>query len=520
MTTMYDTLAAAAARGPEREALVHRDTRLTYRELMTRVEAMSAQFRAAGIGPGTRVALMVGGLHYVEAFFAVAAVAAVSCPVDPRLPADAISHVLTDVDADVVFAHTTTEVPSVRGEVVAVDDQPDRSLHELVNLGAPGTAHGSPTTIDPQAPAAIFQTAGTADRPVSVLHSHASLMRSGPALEHAMRRELTPSLSPRRNVRTFKMYTRLGRRLARAARHPAALVPLALQNISGHTTVFNMLATGGRLVIADTFNPHRTLELVEREKITNLGGTPMMLELLLRVKRPFDTRSLLLIASGGELASPRLLQRLEERFGCLVAVGYGATELGGAAMLTTLGAARDRLDTVGRPLPGVEVRIPDGDEGELHVRVDPPMLGYWRQPDYTAQKLDTHGWYRTGDLARRERDGRIRILGRAGDVIRYGETGIPAPTVERALEGEPGVDAVAVVAAPPHTNNAGVVAFVEARSDTRPDEAALRARANKALPPGWELARVVMLPHLPRTTDGKIRKDELRATLTDPSPAS
>src|SRR5262249_2658755 len=118
------------------------------------------------------------------------------------------------------------------------------------------------------------------------------------ALEHAMRGALTPSRSIRRSARPFAMYARLGKRLAPAAPNPTALVPLALQSISGHTSLFNMLATGGRLVVTDGFHPHRTLELVERERVTNLGGTPMMFELLLRVKRDYDLSSLLLVISG------------------------------------------------------------------------------------------------------------------------------------------------------------------------------------------------------------------------------
>ncbi len=501
MTTLSDTLAAATARNAEREAVVHRDTRLTYTQLSERVERLQRKLSAAGIGPGIRVATVLGGTHYIEAFFAIVGAGAIVCPIDPRVAPQTAESVLAALEPDLVLTHAT------------IDDDPAAALHQLVepDLGSSAKANrlAVPPALEAGAPAAIFQTAGTSDHPLGVLHSHAGLMRAGPALEHAMRGALTPSLSPRRTARTFAMYARLGRRLARAARNPTALVPLALQSISGHTTLFNMLATGGRLVLTDGFHPHRTLELVERERVTNLGGTPMMFELLLRVKREYDVSSLLLAISGGELASPRLLQRMHDRFGCLVGVGYGATELGGAVMLTGLGERRDNLDTVGGPLPGVAWEV-DGAEGELRVRVDAPMLGYWRHPDLTMQRVDANGWYRTGDLARREPNGAVRILGRLNDVLDRDGVKIPAARVERVLETEPGVDAVAVVAVDGSASQSELVAFVEHRGENLnlPD---MRARAASALPDGWQLDRIVPTPHLPRTSDGKVRKELLRA---------
>jgi len=512
VNTLYDGLAAAAARYASHEAVVHRDTRVTYEQLLQRVDALRAKLSAAGIGPHTRVATLLGGMHYVEAFFAVVATGAIVCPIDPRLPAATIGPVLRDLEPDLVLAHHGEAAAAAR--VATVDDDPAVSLHALLDLRERTGAYGVPPSLEPTAPAAIFQTAGTHSDPVGVLHSHAGLMRAGVALEHAMRGALTPSLSMRHNARTFGMYAKHGRRLAHAARNPTALVPLALQSISGHTSLFNMLATGGRLVLTDGFHPHRTLELVEAERVTNLGGTPMMFDLLLRVKRDHDVSSLLLAISGGELASPRLLQRMHDRFGCIVAVGYGATELGGAVMLTPLGQKRDQLDTVGVALPGVAFDVAptserNPEEGELRVRVDAPMLGYWKRPSLTVERVDAAGWYRTGDLARREPHGAVRILGRISDVISRDGVTIAAARIERALETRPGVDAVAVVAVARTSDDPELVAFVEHRG-TDLDLPDLRASAAGALPNGWSLDRIVSTAHLPRTADGKVRKELLR----------
>ncbi len=496
MTTLPDTLAAATARNATREAVVHRNTRLTYEQLGQRVDGLRRQLEAAGVGPGTRVATMLGGTHYIEAFFAIVGAGAIACPIDPRVTPEAAQALLAELEPELLLSHAE------------LDDDPALPLHELVDLGRTPNSLATSPTIASNSPAAIFQTAGTSDRPLGVLHSHASLMRAGPALEHAMRGALTPSLSPRRSVRTFAMYAHLGRRLAGAARNPTALVPLALQSISGHTTLFNMLATGGRLVLTDGFHPHRTLELVERERVTNLGGTPMMFELLLRVKRDYDLSSLLLVMSGGELASPRLLRRMRDRFGCLVGIGYGATELGGAVMLSDLGVKRDHLDSVGTPLPGVAWEV-EGEEGELRVRVDAPMLGYWRHRELTAQRIDCDGWYRTGDLARREPGGAVKILGRLNDVLDRNGVEIPAARVERVLETQPGVDAVAVVSVDNSSKQRELVAFVEHQGDDL-DLPDLRARAASALPDGWQLDRIVATENLPRTSDGKVRKETLR----------
>ena len=173
----------------------------------------------------------------------------------------------------------------------------------------------------------------------------------------------------------------------------------------------------------------------------------------------------------------------------------------------------DRYETAGRPLPDVEIRVASDEAAkpaELSVRTAQPMLGYWRGSEPTATVLDERGWYRTGDIATIDPSGAVRILGRASDVVERPDLRVPIAEIERVLERIVGAREVALVDAEDAAGRPALCAFVVS-DGTAIDTETVAPGAAGVLPPGLSLAHVEAIPRLPRTTDGKVKKVDLRA---------
>jgi acyl-CoA synthetase (AMP-forming)/AMP-acid ligase II len=164
------------------------------------------------------------------------------------------------------------------------------------------------------------------------------------------------------------------------------------------------------------------------------------------------------------------------------------------------------LDTIGRPTPGIDVAVLDG---EICVRGPTLMLGYWRKPELTAEAM-RDGWLHTGDLGSRDGAGYLRLLGRRSEVFKVAGLGVAPQEIEAVLAAHPDVADAAVAARASHTTTAvELVAFVVARSGARPDPAELRKLCRAELESHKVPARIVVVAALPRTASGKLQRQEL-----------
>jgi len=276
------------------------------------------------------------------------------------------------------------------------------------------------------------------------------------------------------------------------------------------------------LVVLAHFGPRTMMRLIEQERVTIVLGVPMVFQVLLSLPDfdRYDTSSLLICGTGAAPCPPQLAREIQRRFGCAVHIGFGATETGGGIAVTSLAdSAARQAETVGRPLPGMEVKIvdearrplPPGAVGELAVRSDSIMLGYYRAPELTAEVLDAEGWYYTGDLAVLDEDGYLRIVGRKRDLIIRGGQNIFPQEIEHYLVAHPKIREAAVVGVPSPLGGESVVAFVipEAGAALTPQDVLEYCRAGLE---AYQIpAQVRLVDDFPRAATGKPQKHLLRA---------
>jgi malonyl-CoA/methylmalonyl-CoA synthetase len=216
-----------------------------------------------------------------------------------------------------------------------------------------------------------------------------------------------------------------------------------------------------------------------------------------------------LCVSGSAPLPPSVFERLAERTGQRVLERYGMTET--IMNVSNPYDGERRPGTVGLPLPGVELRLADGDQGEVLLRGPNVFSGYWRNPEATAEAFDPDGWFRTGDLGSFDERGYLRIEGRSKELIITGGYNVHPREVEERLGEHPGVAEVAVVGTPSEEWGEQVTAFVVPADPTAPPgREELLAFAAERLA-GFKRPRAVhYVEALPRNALGKVLKHELR----------
>jgi acyl-CoA synthetase (AMP-forming)/AMP-acid ligase II len=295
---------------------------------------------------------------------------------------------------------------------------------------------------------------------------------------------------------------------------------LPITHVMGHASAFlGALHSGAALYLAARFVAQRCVEILLRQRITAIQGAPAMFAKIVEHCRAQGIEridSVRFIGSGGAPIDATVKQASEKLFGRMLHNGYGLTEA--AALCWTRFDDDNRDESVGRPLPGVELQlrgadgnpVGEGEVGELWIRGPNLMCGYFRNRELTAKVVDRRGWFNTQDLARIGADGRVFIVGRTKElIIRSGFKVYPLE-VESVLGTHPAVLHVAVVgrAVP---GNEEVVAYVELAQGARTTPEDLLRHAAPLLAPYKRPAEIVIVPSLPLAANGKVLKSQLLA---------
>ncbi|MDN5749660.1 MAG: acyl--CoA ligase [Pseudonocardia sp.] len=487
--------AVEAATGAAGDAWLAADgERATLRELVDRADALAARLRGAGVHPGQHVGVLLpNGVRYAEAFLAVVRLGAVVVPLDPQLPDREFDAVARAVPLAATLAERPRPLP---GAVAGTVDAGGWRLPGTPERGAPARPRRDET-------AAVFLTSGTTGEPKPVPLTHHQLVRPLVALQrlHAAFFAGSPLQTA---ARVATVGRRHGTRLLRAAGRQTWCTATPFRGMAGHQVFAGSLLLGHNLVTARAFHPRRTLELADAHRVNVLACTPAMVELLLRVGdvARYDLSSLLVIGVGGGPAAPDLVERAQRRFGCAVTVGYGSTELGGGVLATRLeDSPHTQTRTVGRPFPGAEVRVVDADGADVPAG---------RAGELLCRTRDDGPWLATGDLARRDTCGNVEILGRADDLVVRGGQNVHPLEVERAVEELSGVRRCAVVGVgSPAEQQLWAFVVPEDGHELGPD--AVRRHCRTALAPARQPDRVRIVPALPVTEHGEVRRNVLRA---------
>jgi fatty-acyl-CoA synthase len=489
---------------------------LTYRAWGERTHRLANALVDLGVEPGDRVSFITFNTHQLlEAYYGVLEAGAVLNPVNIRLAPHEIAWILEHAGSRVVVFHRDFAplVEQIAGQLtrrptfVVLEGQAGGIAgHEYEALLAGGSAEPRHPQVDETAMAELFYTSGTTGLPKGVVLSQRNLYL------HALNAEIGLGFGE----------------------DDVVLHVVPLFHVNGWGVPHFVTMTGGRHVMLRRFDPVALMEAVERHRVTRLLGVPAIFNAVLHHgDRPkHDLSSLRQLIIGGAPASTALVRALEREIGVQAIVGYGMSETTPIVTLaqprTFLTAAEpaERADQrramTGWPIPGVAVRVvdssgadvrPDGEQiGEIVVRGNTVMTGYYRDPEATAVAI-RDGWLHTGDMATIDAAGYTVIKDRAKDVIIRGGENISSVDVENALAAHPAVMECAVVAAPDEKFGEAPVAFVVLKPGATATVTELRSHCRASLA-RFKVPRDFHLrPSLPKGGTGKILKAELREPL-------
>ena len=503
----------AAAYFGDKVGVVDGERRFTYAEYAERSHRLASALRRLGVERGDRVSFLTYNTHQLlEAYYGVLEAGVVLNPINIRLaPAD-IAYILDHSASKVVFYHAdfaplvekvAPGLASRPAFVVLEGEAGGRAAHEYEGLLAAGAPDEPPCEVDENEIAELFYTSGTTGQPKGVALTHRALYLHG-------------------------LQTALAARVTDA---DTILHVVPLFHVNGWGAPHWVTLVGARHVMLRRFDPASLLALVEQHRVTYLLGVPTVFNAVLNHPdlARYDVSSLRYVLVGGAPSSPSLIRAIEERLGATALVGYGLSETSPVLSLAwprqhllEREAPERRLErqaTTGWAVPGVRLRVVDNDgrdvrpdneqTGEIAVRSNVVMEGYYRDPEATASAI-REDWFRTGDMATVDEQGYVTIKDRAKDIIISGGENISSVEIENALFAHPAVFECAVVPAPDEVWGEVPVALVVLKPGARLDAEELLAHCRERLA-GFKLPRrVEFRDQLPKGGTGKVLKAELR----------
>ncbi len=530
-------LAAAARRWGDRAAFTQGEQQLTFAELYRRACTFANALRAAGIGPGDRVAVhLPNSLAYPVAYFGIQLACATFCPTNPLLPPDDLAAQLVDCGAILAI----TSGPSL-ATLVGIQDRTEVRTVIVVNpessLGADQhefTAfHADLPDTDPNlsvdvrtALAHIAYTGGTTGRSKGVCLTHHNVVVN--TLQSVCRSSgCLPALDTHGDVTVDQVGDpnewpiRLGTGVA------IILTPwFHAMGVIGGLTVTTM--TGTSLIIHERLDPARYLADAERLRVTSMAGAPALFAALMAHPdfRTRDLSSVRSISSGAAPMSHEMVSALRARFdGIPVIEGYGMTELTmGAVTAPAYRSGLRKVGSVGTPAPDTEIKIvpldggeqalPANTEGEICLRGPQVMAGYYHRPEETAAAI-VDGWLHTGDIGVLDDDGYLFIVDRKKDMLLYKGYNIYPRELEEILFAQPGVRNAAVIGRPSADIGELPVAFVVRSGEPELDAKELMATVNAKVLPYKKIRELHFVDEIPVSNAGKVLKRELRKRLAE-----
>jgi long-chain acyl-CoA synthetase len=438
-----------------------------------------------GVEPGDRVIVLMANCPEVGiAYNAIWRAGAVVTPAIFLLPPAELEHIVQDSGAKLVLASPELAGNAPEGiQVVATDEFPALETGGAADL-VPREASD---------PAALLYTGGTTGRSKGVLLSHENLWWAGKSGHDSGH---VPGIA--RGLTALPLSHAYGLLVA----------VVGLHAVEQHPTV-----------LLRWFDPERWLELAQEHRTQIVAVVPSMLQLLLALPvEDYDLSELRYVVSGGAPLPPETAEELMRRLPHVeIREGYGLTET--AALVSSSPPGHARLGSVGKPVPGVDLRIDgDGDIGEICVRSRSVMLGYWQAPEETAEAI-VDGWLHTGDLGYLDEDGYLYVVDRKKDLIIRGGFNVFPRDVEEALLEHPAVAAAGVVGRSDEAHGEEVVAFVELKPGQEVSADELVAWSKERIG-GYKYPREVhVVGSLPLTPVGKLDRKALRARIPEEATA-
>ncbi|WP_353950768.1 long-chain fatty acid--CoA ligase [Knoellia sp. S7-12] len=498
-SNLASNLVRTAQAMPDRPALKVNGQDISYQQLHAMAAKLAGTLRASGIEPGDRVALILPNVPaFPVAFFATLLAGGVVVPMNPLLKSGEIDFFFTNSGAKIAFVWPDFVDEATKGAA--------NSGTKIVECGPLGPVEGAlgtgdlisepiwePTEREGDDTAIILYTSGTTGRPkgAELTHDNVSL--------NAMRcAEVIQELSE----------------------DDVIMGCLPLFHVFGLVVGLNAaVRVGASLALIPRFDPAAAIKVIGDEKVTVMQGVPTMYAAILNHPDAddLDASSLRTCASGGSAMPLEVMKAFEEKFGCVILEGYGLSETSPVASFNLPGHER-KPGTIGLAIPGCEMRVIDidgaevehGEVGEIAIRGDNVMKGYWANPEATAEAIPD-GWFRTGDLATEDDEGYFTIVDRKKDMILRGGMNVYPREVEEVIYQHPDVLEVAVVAVPDDLLGEQVGAGVVLREGSTATTEDIIAFTKERIAAYKYPRNVWLLGELPKGPTGKILRREVKA---------
>jgi len=484
--TFYTVLQDNALTSGDDIALIGSSESLTYNQLLERVDMLAEGLRQKGIAPGERICLLAhNAIESFLLFGACAKTGAIVFPISWRLSSAEIQVVLDLAEPKmlIVDAANLGTLDSIEAEAI-----PHRVVFGIE--AADGWLSFKELSLDPTEEISgvtsedafvLLTTAAVEGVPRAATLTHANILTASDQLINGL--ELTPG-----------------------DRHLAAL---PFFHVTGLGLSMATLQAGGANVIQERFDPSEAVELMDRHEVSLLASFPPVLATLLEARETTEAKWESLRYVLG-LDAPEMIHRLLAESGASFWTGYGQSEISG---VVTLIDVREKPGSVGKPLPGVELRcfdengveVPTGAPGEIVVRGPLVFQGYWRDEDANLF-ASRHGWHHTGDLGRFDEEGYLYYVGRKPekDLIKSGGENVYPAEVEFAIALLPQVTAVCVIGIPDATWGEAVKALIELKPGEKLTEKEVVEAATARIAAYKKPRQIQFVEALPRTSEGQI----------------
>jgi long-chain acyl-CoA synthetase len=503
--TLGQMLAQTAERLPNKTAIRFRDQETTYADFDKRANQVANGLIALGVQPGDRVALLLHNLPlFMEAYYGILKAGAAVVPMNVLYKPAEIEYIVKDSGAKALLTlalfapqalQAAANAPELQKVIVASPEEMPGAVLWRDAFGQASEAAPN-VSIGDQDIAVIPYTSGTTGRPKGAMLTHRNLIANCEQCEHVER------IKPQED--------------------DVVWIALPLFHIYAMNVGMNLtVKAGGTMALIERFEPASALESIQSNKCTVLYGAPPMFVVWAQMPdiRDYDLSSVRYIASGAAALPVKIMELFEGMAGVPISEGYGLTE---ASPVVTSNAAGPvtKPGTVGKPIPGVEVRIVDadggevarGELGELICRGENIMKGYWKQPEATAEAL-RDGWLYTGDLATVDEDGYISIVDRKKDMIIVSGYNVYPREVEEVLFKHPAVADVSVIGVPDDYQGESVMAVVVLKPDQTATEQEIIDYCRNEIAVFKCPRKVVFRDALPKNNTGKVLRRELRESV-------
>lgn len=484
-----------AADRPDQHAIWVSGDGLSYASLDAWVGRVAAMLAQQGLAPGERMAFYAEtSIEWCVAAFAAIRCGAIVAPINSRMVQAEVDYLLGNYEPALLFVDADGE-ERLAGLVPSIV----RVGREAIAIEREGTPSAFAVPLDPDLPVAIITTSGSTARPKGVVYSHRAM------IEYA-HEELVANAPDQGGECTRLLSTS------------------PLSTAGGFNLMVHMVVVGGTIYLLDKFEPEAALACLLEQRVNTFRAAPIFFQRIaaLDAFAAADLSHVRVATIGGAQPPPGLLAAWWGH-GVVLRQLYGQTEGGGGITVNPIRFAESDPDRCGHGAPFTEIAIIDehgrrvapGESGQIIARTPGMMMGYWRNPEATADAL-IDGWLHTGDLGTVDERGLLKVLDRMKDIIKSGGLNISAAELERVIMEAPGVAEVAIIAAPDPKFGEAPFAILYGDGCTIPGVLEhCRSQLSSYKIPRYA---VISDTPLPRLAMGKISKPALRRLYAEAPP--